>query len=140
MSNPGIRPRPVYVLLAIAADSLSYLIASGRKEVDSPWIDRWDTRIEHLVKNHLPAGSGFDCGTQFLTEESGRDKLRFKTSFHHVSEHGYYCGWSEHTVTVKPDFCVGFTVTVSGKDTRDIKDYIAEVFREALTVQTEFTD
>lgn len=137
MSNPGVRPRPVYVLLAIAVDARNYL---DQKDISDPWIDRWDSRILRLVKDHLPSGSGFDCGTEFLTEESGRERLRFKTSFHHMDEYGGYCGWSEHVITIKPDFCIGFTVSVSGKNTRDIKDYIAEVFRNALTVETEFAD
>ena len=87
-------------------------------------------RIESLTQS-LPSGSGFDSGTEFLANESSDNKLVFRTEFHHANEHGYL-RWTEHKVVITPDLRFGFDVRVTGRDYRDIKDYIAEVFTYAL--------
>ena len=94
-----------------------------------------DTAIEtaeYINANILPSGSGFDNGTQFDVENSTMDKLVFTTSFHHMSEHGYYTKWTDHTVTVTPSFH-GLNIKVSGRNRNDIKDHIAECFDCLLT-------
>ena len=66
--------------------------------------ENWEEKAEALVKEHMPSGSGFDCGTQLAWEKmsSGgttikwNGKLVFKTSFHHMDEHGGYDGWTEY--------------------------------------------
>jgi hypothetical protein len=73
-----------------------------------------------------PSGSGFDAGTQVNEDRS--DILLFTTAYHHMDEDGFYDGWTEHTVRVKPSLAWGFDLTVSGRDRNDIKDYIADVF------------
>ena len=80
---------------------------------------------------YLPSGSGFDNGTQLDTEKSNPQKLVFKTAFHHLSQHGFYTKWTDHTVTVTPSF-YGINIKVSGRDHNGIKDYIAECFDSAL--------
>lgn len=89
-------------------------------------------RLDQLVKL-LPSGSGFDAGTEFLTVASGSKKLIFKTAYHHMDEHGGYCGWTEHEVIVTP--CLdhtGIDMRVTKKDKNNIKEYILEVFFSAL--------
>jgi hypothetical protein len=84
--------------------------------------------MEHLgrLMDSAPRGSGFDNGT---TVEIGRGgTLVFETAFHHMNDGGYYDGWTEHTVRVKPCLQWGFDLTVSGRNRNNIKDYIAEVF------------
>lgn len=95
------------------------------------WLLRHEDRIEALVKEHLPSGSGFDSGTKIDLDRSHADKLTFTTSFHHMAESGMYDGWTEHTVTVTPSFN-GFHLRVSGRNRNDIKDYISETFDYAL--------
>ena len=68
-------------------------------------------KIEELVENYLPRGSGFDNGTKFNWEESNRNKLVFETAFHHMNDGGFYDGWSEHKVIITPDLLCGFNVT-----------------------------
>ena len=65
-------------------------------------------------------------------DKSSASKLVFETSFHHMSEHGYYTKWTDHTVTVRPAF-QGLDIRVSGRNHGDIKDYIAECFYCCLT-------
>ena len=101
---------------------------SGNKE----WFEKHEARIEELVKNYMPSGSGFDCGTKIDLDKSTPEKLVFYTDFHHMNEVGYYDGWTEHRITVRPSLAFGFTLTISGKNRNEIKDYIHQVFDCAL--------
>ena len=95
-------------------------------------IDATEETADYLSRNgYLPSGSGFDNGTQLDTEKSNPQKLVFKTAFHHLSQHGFYTKWTDHTVTVTPSF-YGINIKVSGRDHNGIKDYIAECFDSAL--------
>jgi hypothetical protein len=49
-----------------------------------------------------------------------------------MNQHGFYTGWTEHVVTVLPSLQYGFTLKISGRNHRGIKDYISEVFYDAL--------
>lgn len=97
------------------------------------WEDNHRARIEAIVKNVMPSGSGFDSGTQLDFERSSGDKLVFNTAFHHMNENGFYDGWTEHTVTVKANMIHEITLTISGRNRNQIKDYIHECFDCALT-------
>lgn len=108
--------------------------ANCERSGNSEWFDRHTDRILDLVREHAPSGSGFDSGTSFSFDASRPDRLVFFTSFHHMSEHGYYDGWSEHTVIVTPDFS-GVNIRVTGRDRNDIKDYIGEVFHNLADVE-----
>lgn len=101
---------------------------AGNKE----WFEKHEARIKELVENYMPSGSGFDCGTQLDLDESTPEKLVFYTDFHHMNEAGYYDGWTEHRITVRPSLAFGFTLTISGKNRNEIKDYIHQAFDCAL--------
>lgn len=113
-------------------DSLSS--APQACERASEWIDKHTEKIEDLVKENLPRGSGFDSGTKFDFDKSHPNKLVFKADFHHMDDNGFYCGWSEHEVIITPDFVGGFKMKVTGRDRRQIKDYIADTFHHCLNV------
>lgn len=94
-------------------------------------------KIDALVKEHMPSGSGFDSGTSFDYERSGAAKLVFVTHFHHMDDNGYYDGWTDHTVTVSASLIWDIEIRVGGRDRRDIKSYIYDVFRVALKKKVE---
>lgn len=96
---------------------------------NTEWEERWDTYLSELLEL-LPSGSGFDNGTT-LKNVFPR-AIEFATAFHHMNDGGFYDGWTEHLVVVTADFD-GFTVTVTGRNKRDIKEYIADVFHAALS-------
>lgn len=96
------------------------------------WCERWEDYLRDIVKNHLPHGSGFDAGTTIDRDASKPDKLVLLTSYHHM-EDGFYTGWTEHAVIVTPCLIYGLSVRVTGRNRRQIKDYIAEVFTHSLT-------
>ena len=128
--------RTLTVVEAIASTVQAYhnCVASG----NTVWEPRHKERVEKLVYDFLPSGSGIDSGTQIDLEKSTGNKLVFYTSFHHMDEYGEYDGWTSHTVTVRPDFVSRLYITVSGRNRNDIKEYLNEVFYHALT--TEFTE
>lgn len=91
----------------------------------------WRDLIDRIDLNCLPHGSGFDNGSNVAIESSTRDRIVINTAFHHMSEHGFYSGWTDHKVIVTPCFSV-INIRVTGRDRNGIKDYIADVFRDAL--------
>lgn len=101
---------------------------------NTEWFGKHTERLEGLVKSHMPSGSGFDSGTTLLVENSTSEKLVFQTSFHHMDEYGSYAGWSEHEVIVKPSLFDGFSLRITGRDRKDIKDYIHETFAYSLNI------
>ena len=91
----------------------------------------------HELSNLLPSGSGIDSGCAIDEEKSTKNKIVIHSSFHHMDENGFYCGWSEFTVTAIPDFMNNFNLKIVGNNAiypafSDIKDYLYELFRESL--------
>jgi hypothetical protein len=104
-----------------------------RKSGNTEWFVRHEETIEKLTREHMPSGGGFDNPTTLDLDNSTADRLRFKTAFHHMDDHGYYAGWSYHPVTVTPSLANGFELVIGGRDRNQIKDYIAETFHAALS-------
>lgn len=101
---------------------------SGNKE----WFQRWEDRALNLVRDYLPSGSGIDCGTTLDLDGSNGNALRFTFSFHHMDENGFYCGWTEHKLIVKPSFS-GLSLHITGPDRNQIKEYLYELYDSALS-------
>ena len=126
--------RKVYEILdvaVIARRNCSYSIVFNPE-----WEGKWDNLIRYICKNHLPSGSGFDCGTTVVEDEcvSGR-KLVLNFDFHHMDEHGYYDGWTSHKVIVTPYFD-GIDVKITGalpRKYRMAKEYFASTMEHMLT-------
>lgn len=107
------------------------------KSGNDEWFNKHTDKLESLCKEYMPSGSGFDCGTKLDLDASHSEKLVFTASFHHMTEGGYYVGWTEHTITVTPSFIGGFHVRVSGRNRNDIKEYIAEMFANCLDTMVD---
>jgi len=102
-----------------------------KKTKNQEWEQKHMGSLTIIEKNLLPCGSGFDSGTTIMTLPFDGKKIQFETSFHHMDENGFYCGWTDHVVTIKPSF-PGFDISISGKNKNDIKEYIADVFVNIL--------
>lgn len=87
----------------------------------------------------LPSGSGIDSGTVIDTEKSGADRVVLDVDFHHMSSSGYYDGWTSHSVIVTPSLAHEFELRVTGRDHNEIKDYLYEVYSDALAEDVELT-
>lgn len=85
----------------------------------------------------MPSGSGIDCGTRLDIAASTPEKLVFKTAYHHMNSGGFYDGWTQHRIIVKPSLGFGLRISISGPDRNDVKDYLHECFDQALRAEVE---
>jgi hypothetical protein len=125
--------QPMYQRLASLVDARKRSWDKGNVE----WKIKHETEINRLCKEFMPHGSGFDSGTTLDLDASTEDKLVFCTSFHHMNEHGYYDGWTEHTVTVRASLTSAYSLKVGGRDRNEIKDFIGATFRDSLDTVEE---
>lgn len=124
--------KPLYQVLAALVVARENCAKSGNVE----WYERHKDHAEKLVKGFMPSGSGFDAGTHLLWAHSTPECLRFATHFHHHNDSGYV-GWTNHIVTVRPSLAHSFVLKVSGRNLRDIKDYIHDTFQQAFHQEVE---
>ena len=117
----------VAVGLAMMIDAYHRCKATG-----NPYADTWEGYILDIVNNHMPSGSGWDNGTSINLDESSGDRLRLYGSFHHMDEHGFYNGWTEHTIDVTASLAFGFNLRVTGRNRNGIKDYLGDMFCHIL--------
>jgi len=118
----------VYARLARLFDAYLRNIETGNLE----WRDKHQEEIDSICENYLPSGSGFNSGTTFDYDRSKPNKLVLNTSYRHMDENGYYCGWSDHTVTIRASLAFGFDLAISGRDRNNFKEYATELFDSML--------
>lgn len=123
-----LTPTPLYRELS----SVLSAIDNCRKSGNNSWLDRHESTIKTLV-DFLPSGSGIDNGVTLDRDASTPEKLVFTFGFHHMNDTGMYDGWTQHTLTVKPSLQFGIDIRISGRDRNQIKDYLYEIFQNALT-------
>lgn len=127
---------PLYQALALRVQQRLNCIKSNNLE----WKEKTEQALHQLVSDYLPHGSGIDSDVTLDLDDSTANRLRLHTSFHHMHESGMCDGWTDHTITVRPSLCFGLTLTISGRNRDDIKDYLHEVFHTALTDDQWFVD
>lgn len=97
-----------------------------------------EDEICRLLKEYLPSGSGVDGGTTLNTGgcfRAGHSRLlclALSAGFHHMDDQGSYVKWTEHTIQVIPDMVSGFTLNIGGPNYRQIKDYLFDLYGQAL--------
>jgi len=121
---------PLYQAIAKTADWVERLQNTSLKDVKLNWLAIAETRLEHYV-NMLPSGSGIDCGSKIV--DASKSKIVIQADYHHMDEHGCYCGWSHHTIVVTPSLIDGFEIKVTGRNRNEIKDYLAETYDYVLS-------
>lgn len=118
---------------------IAQLLSAIRNCEDSgnlEWLENHQDTIDALCKEHFPHGSGFDSGCK-LEPESTPNRLIISANFHHMDENGFYDGWTTHTVIVSPDLCFDYVLRITGRDKRNIKDYISDTFYAVLSIDVE---
>lgn len=126
--RPTLPPVPLFRALARALQAHATCQRTGNAE----WERKHMGEAKRLVREHLPHGAGFDSGTELDDMESTSERLVFRTAFHHMNEGGFYDGWTEHKVIVRPSLAFDFTLTVGGRDRNGIKEYVVDCFDVAL--------
>jgi hypothetical protein len=92
--------------------------------------------LDDLVKSYLPSGSGFDSGTEVDIVNTTSKKVVLKASFHHMKE-GMYIKWTDHTVTITPDFTRDYDIKISGPNYKEFRDYTYDLFNDILGREVE---
>lgn len=126
--------KPLFAILASALQARLNCEKSGNTE----WFIRHLEKIEDFCKKYLPHGSGFDSGCNFDPDASRPNRLVFSADFHHMNENGFYDGWTTHSVIITPDLAFGFNMRITGRDKREIKEYISQVFHDVLSQSVEY--
>jgi len=122
----------LYVEIASLIGARARCMSPGANESQRDWVDRYAERLEWIARNVLPSGSGIDSGTKIDLDRSTEEKIVLTCGYHHMNEGGYYAGWTEHTITVRPSLVCGITIKVSGRDRNSIKDYLHTQFLYVL--------
>ena len=124
--------KKLYSEIASLVQARLNCINSGNTE----WEAKHEEKILALVKEYLPSGSGIDCGTEIDLDASNPNKLVFNFSYHHMNDGGMYDGWTEHKAIVTPDLASGFSLTITGRNRNQIKEYLHEVYSNDLDGET----
>jgi hypothetical protein len=118
----------LYRKIASTVQAYKNCVASGNKT----WEEKHLENIESY-NDELPSGSGFDSGSKIDVEKSTSEKIVINTSYHFMNDSGFYDGWEDYTLIVKPSLLSDFTLDIKGKNKREIKDYMYETFQYILT-------
>jgi len=127
--------QPLYKALASLIDARQNCHDSGNKEMCLRHLEN----IGYLSKKYLPSGAGIDNGCWIDLDLCSHKKIVIVSNFHHMNSDGYYCGWTYHKVIVTPSFD-GFDLSITGRNYNDIKDYLSQVFYEALQQEVTITE
>ena len=133
MTDKPYRPiEPVYRVLASLVDALS--------RCTPEWDAEHRVTIENFIDNFLPSGAGWDCGTKIDLGSSTGEKIVFYGEYHHMDDDGYYDGWTDHRIAVRPSLVFGISLAISGRNRNEIKDYLHEQFDCALRQNIQWSD
>lgn len=122
------RPETVATTIAGLIGALADCARLDRRD----WAARHRASLQWIGDNLLPSGSGIDRGTTINVERSNADRLVLDVPFHHMDGSGFYCGWTDYQIIVRPDWS-GIRIAVKGRDRDGIKDYLAETYAYQLT-------
>ena len=123
-------PTPLYREFANLIRAIAWCNESGNAE----WHGKHNDDIKRLLY-FMPSGSGVDSGTELDLDNSTPEKLVFHADYHHMNECGMYDGWTEHTITVRPSLQFGITLSISGRNRNDVKDYLHGLYDSAIRQQ-----
>jgi hypothetical protein len=115
--------RKLYQALAGLVEARLNCMASGNSEL----LHRYEEQANELVRECMPNGGRFH-GTRLDWNRSMPNKLVLVTGYRHT---GHDAGWTKHTVTVRPDLCLGYELSISKSNRHNLKEPMAE-FRVAL--------
>lgn len=109
----------------------------AENNANAQWGDIASARLAQLV-NMLPSGSGIDNGTELVSASA--TKIVLSAGFHHMNDGGFYDGWTEHRITIRPTFD-SLDISISGRNRNDIKEYLHETYHYAISAMvTETVD
>lgn len=127
--------KPLYKALIGAIMARSNCEKTG----NSVWFERHTDRIDKMVYNYLPSGSGIDNGCHIDLAACKPYLIVIRSSYHCMDENGFYDGWIDFTVRVTPSLYNDFDLTIRGLFGKygDVRDYLYDTFDMALRQEVE---
>lgn len=140
--------RPVYQEIALILQHLESIDVKREHCQPSEYWHWQDIRSQLLdaldaVMESAPSGSGIDNGTALIPWADMSKAMRksetigFTFSFHHMDEHGFYDGWTDHKLYITPSFTSAFDMRITGPDRNYIKEYLYELYQHWLTTEVD---
>lgn len=123
--------KPLYQHIASAIDAMHRCDKEGNQE----WGARHRATLNHIADNLLPSGSGIDNGTTIDWSKSTGEKIVLSAGFHHMNDGGCYDGWTEHEIIITASLMFTINLRITGRNRNDIKDYLNDVYDQALTTE-----
>jgi hypothetical protein len=112
---------------------LGRLIAQAKHtDKKTGWFDPSAKQVRSFVHEYLPSGSGLDGDIVVDFSRCNSNQVVIDVEYHHMNEVGMYTGWTNHSIVVTPSFD-GIDVCVTGKNKNDIKEYLLDLFYDALS-------
>ena len=81
-----------------------------------------------FLQELLPIGNGIETGCVILLK-STKKRIVIETIYWHPNDSDE---WTKHQVIITPSFEGEINIRITGKNEGDIKDYLWDIFREAL--------
>jgi len=86
-----------------------------------------------LLQELLPNGNGMrrqiNC---MILLESTKKRIVIGTAYWHPNDNYETSRWTEHKVVITPSFEGEINIRITGKNENNVKDYLYDIFREAL--------
>lgn len=124
----------IYVELATRVTAMANCLKSSNEH----WYGSHAIVIDEIMKTG-PTGSGIDTRIQFLHDKSKTDRLVLAFGFHHMSESGFYEGWTDHELIITPSLQFGFVMRITGRNRNYVKEYLYDLFTNWLSANIEIT-
>ena len=115
--------RPLYAEIASIIDAYHRCVETG-----NAFAEKHLETLKAIEDNYLPSGSGIDDGTKIDIDASSASKLVLTFGYHYKNENGYYDGWYDYKVIVKPSLMFGVEIRIVGSNRGDVKDCLHQVF------------
>lgn len=124
---------PLYQHIAQILGSLAQF---RKSDVPSTWKSIWENRLLAQAEE-LPHGSGFDSQAIIEDDKPFTGSFTILGSYHKMDANGYYCGWEDFKVTVKPSLAFDFQTRIVCAD-KNLREYIGDAYEFALRAEFSY--
>ena len=93
---------------------------------------KWSDAIDKIMVS-APSGGGIESGMRLDRKASGGDRLVFHARCDHSHRSEARSDMTNHRITARASYLMGFSLKVGGRDRHDIKAHINYSLREWLS-------
>ncbi len=122
MSIQPARTEPLFRRIAVLLGAMENCRVKNTPD-SRDWFLKHQERLDDLLKQHLPHGSGFDAEPKMLMYGDGDEgpenpdqEYTIVAPFHKMDANGYYCGWIDLYIRVTASLASEFDLHVTSTD------------------------